>query len=246
MNNEIWKPIPGHEEYYEVSNLGRVRRIKSRFGNKMEKIIKGSSDSSNDYVRVNLRDRDYSVHRLVAMTFLPNPDNKPCVNHIDGNKQNNAVSNLEWCTYSENNAHAFRTGLNIGTTGKHHTEEARKHMSEAKKGKNHPMYGKHHSEETRKRISESNSGKHNTRRQFSEAHRQHLSEALKGKMRPDLMGHEVSQETRKKISEALKGKVNVNNGSVWVNNGAENHRVKPDKLQEYLSNGYVLGRIKAA
>ena len=189
---EIWKPIPGYEEFYEVSNLGRVKRIKSRYGNKMEKILKGSSHSSNDYVCISLNGKYYTVHRLVAQTFLLNPDNKPCVNHIDGNKHNNNVSNLEWCTYLENNQHAYRTGLNKGTRGIHYSDEARKKMSESHKGKPLP-------EETRKKLSESH----------------------KGKMRPDLLGR------------------------VWVNNGTKSRRVKPEKIQEYLDNGYTLGRFKS-
>lgn len=57
------------------------------------------------------------LHRLIAETLIPNPDNKPCVNHIDGNKHNNATANLEWCTYTENHLHAFRIGLRENPTG---------------------------------------------------------------------------------------------------------------------------------
>ena len=60
------------------------------------------------YHRVSIKRKHYQVHRLVAMCFIPNPDNKPCVNHIDGNTENNNVSNLEWCSYSENELHSYR------------------------------------------------------------------------------------------------------------------------------------------
>jgi len=66
-------------------------------------------------VRMRLRNgsvKSFFVHRLVGMTFIDNPDNKPCINHIDGVKSNNHVSNLEWCTVAENNEHAFAIGLN--------------------------------------------------------------------------------------------------------------------------------------
>lgn len=71
--------------------------------------------ASNGYFTVGLRKNKTvattCIHRLVAEAFIPNPENKPCVNHIDGNKHNNHVSNLEWNTYSENNYHAFKIGL---------------------------------------------------------------------------------------------------------------------------------------
>ena len=73
--------------------------------------------NNRGYRAVCLRKTTYMIHRLVAQAFIPNPDNKPFVNHIDGNKLNNDVSNLEWCTTAENNAHARLTGLHVQPSG---------------------------------------------------------------------------------------------------------------------------------
>lgn len=190
---EIWRPIPGYEEYYEVSSLGRVRRIKGGANTHVGRILKGKL-RADGYLSICLSSngicKEFSIHRLVCSAFHENTENKPCVNHIDGNKTNNCAENLEWCTYQENAQHALRTGLYEHCTGYHHTEESRRKMSESHRGK-------HLSEETRRKMSESRKG-----RQFSEETRRKISEAHKGKKRPDLMGHEVSQETRRKISEA--------------------------------------------
>ncbi|MFK4047275.1 HNH endonuclease signature motif containing protein [Roseomonas mucosa] len=84
-------------------------RITSRFG----RIIK-SQISNSGYLRVELAGRKYFLHRLLAQAFLANPEAMPVVNHIDGNKTNNLLSNLEWTTRSENQSHAYRTGLQVG------------------------------------------------------------------------------------------------------------------------------------
>lgn len=108
--NEIWKDIQGYEGLYQVSTLGRVRSldrlIKSRYGNFRKitgKIIKPNKIWSG-YLRISLwkqQQVEYkSLHRLVAETFIPNPQNLPCVNHKDEVKSNNSVSNLEWCTWN--------------------------------------------------------------------------------------------------------------------------------------------------
>lgn len=119
MNTEQWKPIKGFEGYYDISNHGRVkslsRSVKTKFGSRTtkEKMLK---NIKQQYEVVNLQKKGLMyksyVHRLVLETFKPNTENKPCANHIDGNKYNNHIDNLEWVTYQENCQHAMDTGLN--------------------------------------------------------------------------------------------------------------------------------------
>ena len=95
---EIWKDIEGYEGLYKVSNLGKVLNLSNN------KIIK-LHDNGCGYLNVSLKGKTCYIHRLVAQAFIPNPENKPTVNHIDKNKNNNTVDNLEWATYSEQEQH---------------------------------------------------------------------------------------------------------------------------------------------
>lgn len=125
MNNEIWKDIPNYEEYYQASNYGRIRSLdriiymNHRNGKIAKHYFKGKILSTRinniGYVKVDLtknkNQKTFSVHRLVAETFIPNPNSLPQVNHKDGNKLNNNVNNLEWCDAFQNQQHALKTGL---------------------------------------------------------------------------------------------------------------------------------------
>lgn len=105
---EEWRQVEGFESYY-VSNMGRV------YNTLTKRFIGNKNSDKYGYKRVKLSKlgarKPIDVHRLVAETFIPNPLNLKCVNHKDGNKENNTVDNLEWCTYSDNNKHAIKMGL---------------------------------------------------------------------------------------------------------------------------------------
>lgn len=175
---EVWKDIPGYEGLYQVSNTGEVKSLNYR-GSGETKLLKQSTNKKG-YKRVvlckNRKKKNHCVHRLVAIAFIPNPDNLPIVNHIDECKSNNMVSNLEWCTLVYNNTYGTRNErisksskgktfseehkkkISENKKGKHRSEETKKKISESNKGKNNPFYGKHHSEEAKKKISKSNKG----------------------------------------------------------------------------------------
>ena len=117
---EIWKDIEGYEGYYQISNLGRVKSLE-RYVNtrwetpriEREKILKSCPDSygylTNILSKENVK-RRYYLHQLIAKAFIPNPHNKPCVNHKDLDRLNNNIDNLEWCTKSENTKHGWENG----------------------------------------------------------------------------------------------------------------------------------------
>jgi len=113
---EIWKPIQHYEESYAISNLGQIksidRYVNSKIGKRLSRgVIKTPKLDKDGYAITSLyknqKAKFISIHRLVATHFIPNPENKPQVNHIDGNKLNNCVNNLEWCTSIENIKHSW-------------------------------------------------------------------------------------------------------------------------------------------
>ena len=118
----IWKDVVGYEGIYEVSDTGLVRTHKdktthsTRHGIRKwkQRILKQKVSKDNTH-RVSLyknkQEKTWLVHRLVAMAFLPKVEGKDYINHIDGDRNNNNVSNLEWCNHKENNNHAFDNGL---------------------------------------------------------------------------------------------------------------------------------------
>lgn len=121
MQKEIWRDIKGYEGLYEVSDLGNVKSLERSIVRKdgtsyyiAERILRPRKKSEG-YLDVALnkdgKAKHYRVHRLVAEMFIPNPENKPEVNHINANKSDNRVENLEWATREENIHHAIKEGL---------------------------------------------------------------------------------------------------------------------------------------
>ena len=112
----MWKDIKGYEKLYMVSDMGEIKSLPKnhRYGSKVERILKGRPDKDG-YLRVNLSKdgklKEAKVHRLVANAFIPNPQNKPTVNHKNALVSDNRLSNLEWFTYSEQNKHLYKMGL---------------------------------------------------------------------------------------------------------------------------------------
>lgn len=111
---EIWKSVSGYEGLYEISSLGRVKSLHFKKPHIVGTRRRGGPNNDDYWVVELTRNKSqnqYAIHRLIAIAFIYNPENKPQVNHKDGVKTNNAISNLEWNTVSENTKHAYDTGL---------------------------------------------------------------------------------------------------------------------------------------
>jgi hypothetical protein len=118
---EIWKDVKGYEGLYQVSNIGRIKRLRTETRDKRNRVriknevilVQNTINSGRYLIQLSKHGKveRYLVHRLVATSFLPNPFNKKTVNHLNGNYQDNRVENLEWATHSENLKHAWDMGL---------------------------------------------------------------------------------------------------------------------------------------
>lgn len=110
MVEEIWKPIKGYEGLYEISNWGRVKSLNYRKTGRAElmKLVKSKKGYLTVMLHKNGKYKKFFVHRLVASTFLENPDNLPFINHKDEDKKNNKVGNLEWCNNKYNSNYGTR------------------------------------------------------------------------------------------------------------------------------------------
>ena len=149
---ENWKDIEGYEGLYQVSNIGRVKRLVG-FKCNVERFLTGQKDKDGYILLCLSKDgsiKRYRVHRLVAEAFVPNPDNKPEIDHINTDRSDNRAENLRWATRKEN--------ANNPITRKHHkrvcSEETKRKIGAANKGKQ-PRKGTVLTDETKNKISKS-------------------------------------------------------------------------------------------
>lgn len=119
---EIWKDIPEYEGLYQINNFGKIKSFHNKHRIKGKILMPYLNKNNRFYILLtkNKLHKMHVIHRLVAQAFIPNPKNKPEVNHIDGNPKNNNVKNLEWNTNSENKKHAYKLRLMNREGERHH------------------------------------------------------------------------------------------------------------------------------
>lgn len=207
---EQWVDIAGYEGFYQVSSLGRVKTVE-RYEAERNRIIRERIRvpvAVHGYLYCELwkngKHKRYAIHRLVATAFIPNPDGRPQVNHLDGDKTNNSVTNLEWCTASENERHAYETELTHAYDrsgdknpmyGKHHTERAKQMIKAV-------HVGRKHTEEAKRKMSKAHKGG-----KFTDEHKKNLGKSLsaaKMGMRKMTNGNETRFVLKDDIPQKLK------------------------------------------
>ena len=132
---EIWKPVTGYEGLYEVSNMGNFRKLCLNGTIKVLKTTKNNWGYHTIGLWKNKKVKQYRASRLIAEAFIPNPDNKPYVDHIDTNKDNNKVDNLRWVSPSENSNNILSRKHMLESW---ESEERREKQRRINLGKNHP------------------------------------------------------------------------------------------------------------
>ena len=190
--------------YYEISNTGKM---------KINGVLQTPTNKDGEYTKYGR----FVIYRLVAELFIPNPDNKPCVDHIDGNKENNNVTNLRWVTYQENRNN---TSTAIPLLNKMQSAETREKCRKAN-------IGRVVTEQTRYNISKAKKGKPTWTKGKT------LSEETKQKISATLTGTHLSENTKEKLSLLSKN-------TIWINNGIITKRIKPEDLENYPD--FVVGR----
>ena len=233
---EIWKVYRDtsnrkNGNLYELSNYGRIR---------INGVITEPKKFMNtEYYTCPSSKYSSLLHRNIAKLFIDNPENKPCVDHIDGNKHNNRVDNLRWVTYKENNNNPvskrkFLEAIDIRRSNQLYVS---------------PLKGKHRSEETKRKISKANKGKKRTTTIWNKGLKNCYSEETirkreeSRKITISKWSEEKRNEINNKISTTLKGNSNVK-GYVRIHNGKVNKIINKDELNNYISNGWIRGILK--
>jgi len=215
---EIWTYYCGKKVIYEVSNLGRVKR---------NGVIMDFSDfPENEYFRTCY----FCVHRAVAELYVPNPDNKPCVDHIDGNKHNNRADNLRWVTWSENMR-------NEVTYARWYENIKDKHTPS-------PMKGKHISDERRELCKIYNKKRYDDDPTLADR----IAEKNRGRksMNNGVIQKQIDPE---EIEHYLAlgwtfGMIKRNESRKWMNNGIEEKWVEENQIKSFLGKGWKYGRLR--
>lgn len=230
---EIWKEY--HRSYYnrsnkinslfEVSNYGRIK--------KNGEIIQLKGFRNTPYYGCPC---GTTVHRLVAQMFIPNPEKKPCIDHIDGNKHNNHVDNLRWVTYKENN--------NNPITKQRKSESLQKYFLTHDSA----FKGKHHTEETKKLLRDKQKGIPRTTPVWNKGLKGWQTEETKQKSKKSWKetwnnkSDEEKREIYNKVAEKVKGNTNVK-GRIHITNGIISKMINPIELDKYINEGWRKGRL---